>query len=604
MSKSSRAPLFGLLLLMLGLVAVSAVTTQVLAWHFAYQPALGAPMVGRLYPPWAWLEWQYVYYDRAPSLFNIAYVAFLAAVGACFLIYVVVVGASRRSRRHEGVHGTAHWATPAEVRQAGLLPEDGKPGAGVYVGGWTDPKGQLRYLRDNGPSHVCAIAPTRSGKGVGLVLPTLLSWPHSVVCHDIKGELWHFTAGWRQAHAGNVVLKFDPAAAEGSCAFNPLEEVRVGTAHEIGDVQNLVTIVVDPDGKGLADHWAKTAHALLTGVILHLLYQRRDGRPGMADVAMALSDPSRPVDQLYQEMLDNRHGGTTQQVVAAAARDMKNRPDNERGSVLSTAMSYLSLYRDPLVAGTSSRSDFRIAVLMDHDRPVSLYLVVRPADKDRLKPLMRLILNQIVRVLVRDDLGVKDGQPVSPHRHRLLLMMDEFPSFGKREVFQEALAFIAGYGIKAYLVIQDMAQLTGAYGRDESITSNCHIRIAYAPNKVETAKWLSDMTGTQTVIKEEISTSGARFGAVLGHVSRSYRETSRPLMTPDECMRLKSPVKDGEGKIIEPGDMLIFAAGHAPIQGTQPLYFRDPVFSQRARIVAPADTDRLRAAAPAKAFVL
>jgi type IV secretion system protein VirD4 len=250
-------------------------------------------------------------------------------------------------------------------------------------------------------------------------------------------------------------------------------------------------------------------------------------------------------------------------------------------------MSYLSLYRDPLVAENTAHSSFRIADLMNHEKPCSLYLVVRPADKDRLKPLMRLIINQIVRVLAREETRFKDGEQIRMYRHRLLLMLDEFPSFGRLEVFQEALAFIAGYGIKAYLIMQDISQLHGAYGRDESILSNCHVRIGYAPNKLETADWMSKMIGTTTIVKTDISTSGNRFGAVLGHVSRSIHQVGRPLLTPDECMRLRSPVKDGEGRILEAGDVLVFVSGHAPIRGTQILYFRDPIFSARARLPAP-----------------
>ena len=167
-----------------------------------------------------------------------------------------------------------------------------------------------------------------------------------------------------------------------------------------------------------------------------------------------------------------------------------------------------------------------------------------------------------------------------------------FPSYGKLEVFQEALAYIAGYGIKAYLINQDMSQLWGAYGKDESVLSNCHVRIAFAPNRVETAEWLSRMCGTATVVKEDVTTSGKRFGAVLTHVSKTYHQISRPLATADEIMRLRSPVKDENDLIVEPGDMLVFVAGHAPILGTQSLYFRDPVFLERAQLPVPT-TDSL-----------
>jgi type IV secretion system protein VirD4 len=201
---------------------------------------------------------------------------------------------------------------------------------------------------------------------------------------------------------------------------------------------------------------------------------------------------------------------------------------------------------------------------------------------------MRLVVNQIVRVLLREGLRVHGGEPVPPHKHRMLLMLDEFPSFGRLEVFQEALAYLGGYGIKAFIVMQDLAQLWGAYGREESIISNCHVRIAYAPNKLETAEWLSRMTGTATVVTEDFNTSGQRFAALLGHVSRTVHESKRPLLTPDECMRLPAAVKDAAGRITEPGEVLVFVAGHSPIAATQILYFRDPVFDRRARIPAPS----------------
>lgn len=169
-------------------------------------------------------------------------------------------------------------------------------------------------------------------------------------------------------------------------------------------------------------------------------------------------------------------------------------------------------------------------------------------------------------------------------------MLDEFPSYGRLDVFQEALSYIAGYGIKAYLIMQDISQLIASYGQNESIISNCHIRVAYAPNKYETAEWLSKMTGQSTVIEEDISTSGGRFAAILSNVTRNFRATGRPLATPDEIMRLVAPLKSDDGKkILTPGEVLVFVAGHAPIKGTQSLYFRDPTFSARARIAPPAN---------------
>lgn len=624
---TSKAALLGLIVLIAYIVIASGVTTQWLAAKFAYQAALGERGAFGLYSPFAWMDWTWRFYRSAPAVFGQAWIGFAIAASAGALAYVLSVGFGLRSlKKHDGIHGTAHWADEGEIRNSGLLPPDGQPGAGVYCGAVRDKRGRLRYLRHNGPEHVAAIAPTRSGKGVGLVVPTLLSWPHSMVVNDQKGELWAMTAGWRRVQAGNVVLKFDPAAEHGSVAFNPLEEVRVGTAHEVGDVQNLVTIIVDPEGKGMSDHWSKTAHAFLTGLILHLQYTARaEGRVAtLPDVAAALSDPERPVMDLYEQMRTNTHLAVrdaagnvvrheTHITVASAARDMLNRAEAERSSVLSTAMSYLSLYRDPLVARNVSRSDFKISDLMNHVRelidpatgvvtttpvPVSLYLVVRAEDKDRMRPLMRLIINQIIRVLLRPELEYVEGRAKPPHLTRLLMMLDEFPSYGRLEVFQEALAYIAGYGIKAYLIMQDISQLQAAYGRDESIISNCHIRIAYAPNRQETGEWLSKNSGQTTVVTERLTTSGKRFGAFLGQVSRTYSETSRALITLDEAMRLKTAEKDGEGNIIVAGEMLVFVAGHAPIKGEQSLYFLNPTFNDRVKIAPPVVSDSLAEASP------
>ncbi len=583
-----------LFLLPLGLVALNAAATQYIAARFAYHPALGAPLVGHFYLPWEWLVWQQKYASLAPQLFRTTAAALAAALGLSMMALLAMNG--RSAKRHEGIHGTAHWASRPEIEATGLLPAKGRKAQGVYAGGWRDKHKTLHYLRHNGPEHVAAIAPTRSGKGVGLVVPTLLSWPYSVVVNDQKAELWNLTAAWRKAEAKNLVMKFDPGAAQGSVSFNPLEEIRLGTIHEVGDVQNLVTILVDPDGKGLADHWAKTSHAFLTGAVLHVLYKKQaEGKVGcLPDVALALSDPGSRIENLYFEMIANSwaEGGAAHPTIASAARDMMNRPDEERGSVLSTAMSFLSLYRDPLVAKNVARSGFKVSDLMNHATPITLYLVVRAEDKDRMKPLMRLIINQLVRVLLRPEITFLEGRPQPPHKHRLLLMLDEFPSYGKLEVFQEALAYIAGYGIKAYLIMQDMSQLWGAYGKDESILSNCHVRIAYAPNRVETAEWLSRMAGTATIVTENITESGKRFGAMLTQVSKSYHQIGRPLLTADEIMRLRSPQKNASDLIVEPGDMLIFVAGHAPIFGTQSLYFLDPVFRERAKLRVP-QTDSL-----------
>jgi type IV secretion system protein VirD4 len=226
-----------------------------------------------------------------------------------------------------------------------------------------------------------------------------------------------------------------------------------------------------------------------------------------------------------------------------------------------------------------------------------------------LRPLVRVMVNMIVRLLA-DKMDFDNGRPVAHYKHRLLMMMDEFPSLGKLDIMQESLAFVAGYGIKCYLICQDINQLKSwktGYGHDETITSNCHIQTAYPPNRVETAEHLSKLTGQTTVTKEQVTSSGARSSALLGQVSRTIQEVQRPLLTPDECLRMPGPVKTDGGDIAQAGDMVVYVAGHPAIYGKQALYFKDPTFQARAAIAAPKSSDRLRnmhAATPGEGITL
>jgi len=225
-------------------------------------------------------------------------------------------------------------------------------------------------------------------------------------------------------------MKFDPTAEDG-VAFNPLAEIRIGAPQEVSDAQNVATMLVDPDGKGMDDHWSKTSYALLTGAILHALYaiQATESRTAtLADVGALLSDPERTLQDTLEEMLDFPHrDGDPHPLVAQEVRSLLNKGENELSGIVSTAISFLSLYRDPLVAKSTARSEFEILDLMNHQTPVTLYLVVRPSDADRLRPLIRLMLTQIVRRLT-ERMDFSAGRSVAHYQHRLLLLIDEFAS--------------------------------------------------------------------------------------------------------------------------------------------------------------------------------
>jgi type IV secretion system protein VirD4 len=263
--------------------------------------------------------------------------------------------------------------------------------------------------------------------------------------------------------------------------------------------------------------------------VIHALYlvNKTEDKATLQHIDRMLSDPQKALADLWQEMRYNLHrNGSPHELVSSAAMDMISRPLEEAGSVLSTAKSYLSLYRDPVVADNVGSSDFSINDLMDHDSPVSLYIVTQPNDKTRLRPLVRILINMVIR-LSAQGLAISDGMPKASYKHRLLLMLDEFPALGKLDILQESLAFLRGYGIKCYLICQDITQLKSrehGYGPDESISSNCAVVNAFAPNRIETAEHLSKLTGQTTIVKEQITTSGHRASMLLGNVSRTTHE--------------------------------------------------------------------------------
>lgn len=699
-----QGPVAGLL----GIILSCWIATEYFAFKLQFADALGSPTFPGIYGPFDIAFWYFQYGmsstagSELQQYFDFASAIFVVGCGLSVGLSVLIQWMRSRSEPDEiDLHGSARWGDEKDALEAGLLPKSGKKSAGVYVGSLETGSEGTKALRHDGKEHVLVFAPTRSGKGVGLVLPTLLTWPHSVLVNDIKGENFALTSGYRKA-MGQKVMRFDPAgsmdrtvrdlsrfdcstaeAAQmlvGTLAekhnnpnivtvvekliqrykdkhdavatssnvapdnpalervkpvnfalaalfqmpfaslarkmgydialddaelhealtkhtfgpgvrFNPLEEIRIGTDKEVQDVQNIATMIVDPDGKGLNDHWAKTGFSLLVGAILHVLYVFPDKT--LRGVAAFLSDPSfENPDQMFAEMINAEHDPEgkykwvtpsgaptkTHPVVASSAKDMLNKSDNEKSGVLSTTMSFLTLYRDPVVAKYTEKSDFRVDDLMMADDPVSLYMVVPPSDKNRLKPLIRLLVNQIIAKRM-ESMAFMVGEVVADYNHRLLLLIDEFPALGKMDVFAEALAFMAGYGLKAYLITQDLSQLYAAYTKDESIVSNCHVRIAYAPNKIETAELLSKMTGITTVAHTQTSTSGGRFQLIKNHVSTSEQLTQRPLLTADEAMALP------------PSDMLIFVAGFKPLYGKKIFYYKQKVFKERAAMPAPARSD-------------
>jgi type IV secretion system protein VirD4 len=551
---STTKVLWGQITLVLAIVLLTTWgATEWVAWKLGFQPRLGQPWFelggASIYLPPAFFWWWYAYDAYAPKIFLQG--ACIAASGGVFSMIAAFAMSVWRAREAKtaATYGSARWAEPADIRAARLTGPDG-----VVLGRFAQD-----YLRHDGPEHILCFAPTRSGKGVGLVVPTLLTWPGSCVVHDIKGENWALTSGFRSRH-GRVLL-FDPTNRN-STAYNPLLEVRRGE-WEVRDVQNIADVLVDPEGAlERRNHWEKTSHSLLVGAILHVLYAEPDKT--LAGVANFLSDPKRPIEATLRAMMTTRHLADVgpHPVIASAARELLNKSENERSGVLSTAMSFLGLYRDPVVAQVTRRNDWWIRDLVEAEKPATLYLVVPPSDISRTKPLVRLILNQIGRRLTED-------LQAHTRRRRLLLMLDEFPALGRLDFFESALAFMAGYGLKSFLIAQSLNQIEKAYGANNSILDNCHVRVCFATNDERTARRVSDALGTATEMRAMKNYAGHRLSPWLGHLMVSRQETARPLLTPGEVMQLPAE------------EELVLVSGSSPIRAQKARYFEDARFRER-----------------------
>ena len=573
------------LILFIVFTLFSSITTQFLAYTFKYQPSLTGEIYPHIYQPYAWIEWHMDYYQQFEQIFLDIYRQVLFGFSIFAVVYMTIfLLFKRKEKKHLSVHGTAHWATKKEIEATHTLNRKN----GLYIGGWRDKKRTLHYLRHNGDEHVIAFAPTRSGKGVGLVIPTLLSWAQSAIVLDIKGENYAITAGWRKHYANNKILKFNPNDPTGeSSKFNPLEEIRLDSTYEIADTENIVIMLLDEKGEGLKDFWEKGGKTFLSSFILHTLYiakNEHDPTPSLSDIYKALND--KELNEILADMSSYYHDQAnelTHTAISTGAMGLINLAERTRGDIIATVNNILSLYIDPVIELNTKRSDFKLSELMNSEKPVTLYIVIDPENIDRMQPLFRVLMLQILKKLIK-KLEFKNGKQRKSYNHRMLLMLDEFTAVGKIEFFEKSLAYMAGYGISAYIIIQDIEQLYRVYNKEETITSNCHIKIAFTPNKEDTASLLSKMTGTTTVVKSNITTSGKRLSPILGSVSQSYQEVSRPLMTTDEILRLPKAKTTATGKILDGGEMLIFIAGHAPIKGKQILFFKDQVFIDRSEV--------------------
>ncbi|WP_363351678.1 type IV secretory system conjugative DNA transfer family protein [Methylocystis echinoides] len=452
--------------------------------------------------------------------------------------------------RPRPLHGAARFASLREIEAAGLRAKHG-----LLLG---EAHGKL--LTFGGTEHVIVYAPTRSGKGVGVVIPNLLSWSDSVVVLDIKKENFLKTAGFRAQHGQKVYL-FDPFDPQGRTArYNPLSAVRRDQGDLYDDLQRIAGMLFPPDLRG-DPFWTEAARSAFiaiggyTAETPHLPFT-------IGEILRQLTATS-DVKAHFEEVLSARQSGpdALSASCVAALNDFISASENTLQSVRKTVTARLGLWLNPRIDAATSASDFDLAVL--RSEPISIYLAVTPDNLDRMAPLLNLFFQQVV------DLNARELPEHNPaYSRQLLLLLDEFPSLGHVGVLARSVAFVAGYGIRLLTILQSPSQLRAIYGPDEAknFLTNHAVEIVFTPKEHDVAVELSERLGTQTV---EAKSRSRPWGFSSRASSETISDHRRPLLLPQEL------------KLTPKSKSFVLVAGAPPILADKLVYYEDHRFSAR-----------------------
>lgn len=443
----------------------------------------------------------------------------------------------------ESVHGDAHWATEAEMRKAKLRAKKG-----MLLGR----TGKNNYLVADDFQHILLFAPTGSGKGVGFVIPNLLFWQESVVCHDIKMENHELCSGYRRK-IGQEVFLWNPADPDGiSHCYNPLDWISEKPGQMVDDVQKICNLILPEQ-----EFWQNEARSLMLGVILYLCAVPEKVQSFGEVVRTMRSD-----DVVYNlAVVLDTIGKRIHPVAYMNIAAFLQKADKERSGVISTLNSGLELWANPLIDATTARSDFDMQYLKK--KKMSVFCGVTPDNLKRLEPLLKVFYQQATDFLTRN-------MPRKDEPFGVMFMMDEFPSLGEMPQFQVGIAYFRGYRVKLFLIVQDTQQLKGIYEEAgmNSFLSNSYYRITFAANNVETANLISQLIGNKTA--QQASHNKPKFMDLNpGARTINTSEVQRALLLPQEVITLPRD------------EQIILIESFAPIRTKKIFYFKDPFFKKR-----------------------
>ena len=427
-------------------------------------------------------------------------------------------------------HGSARFAGKKELRTL-------EQADGLLIG--RNPRtGKL--LRYDGPAHLLTLAPTRAGKGVGTVIPNLLLAERSVLVIDPKGENARITGAAREQFGTVHVL--DPFEVTGrpSASYNPLDRLSANSPDLSEDAMSLAdALVVDPAGQSGDPHWNEEAKSFLSGLIMFCVAHEEPARRNLGAVREYLTLPPDRMTALLKLMQDS---DAADGLVARAANKFAGKAEREAASVLSNAQRHTHFLDSPRIAKVMARSDFHFSDL--RHRITSIFLVLPPNRLDAYSRWLRLLVSQALQDIARD--AEVSATPAGPHSPQIaaqrpverlnrpaLFLLDEFAALGRLEAVERAMGLMAGYGLQLWPILQDMSQLRDLYGaRASTFIANAGVQQVFGVNDFETAKWISQTMGQETIGYQTESRKPGDMPTTGTSI------TGRDLLTPDEIMQL------------------------------------------------------------------
>jgi len=460
-------------------------------------------------------------------------------------------------KKKQSMHGDARFAKAADLRKQKML--DPAPN-GVLVGRF---KGDL--VRLPGQQFVILAAPTRSGKGVGVVIPNLLDYQESVVVLDIKQENFDLTSGWR-ASQGQEIYLFNPFAEDRRThRWNPLSYVSKDPAFRVSDLMSIASMLY-PDGSDDQKFWVSQARNAFMAFSLYLCekwdYDEKNNLPEMLRDKPTLgmiyrlsSGDGTDLRELYGALSQKPFLSAN---AKSAFANLLSQAAETFASILGTFKEPLNAWLNPVLDAATSHDDFLLTDV--RKKRMTIYIGIQPNKLAESRLIVNLFFSQLI------NLNTKELPQNNPElKHQCLLLMDEFTSIGKVEIIASAVSYMAGYNIRLLPIIQSMAQLDAVYGKDVSRTviTNHALQIVYAPREQQDANDYSEMLGYTTVTKTNVTKS-------KGGDSKSKTEEKRALMLPQE---LKAMGTDKE--------VFFFEGIPHPVMCDKIKYYQDKYFTSR-----------------------